>query len=256
MTKGAKAKKTAPDQPADPVADARVKLVEAAVPNVVFDGWSSETLERAIEDTGIDRQLAAMAFPRGGVDMALAFHALMDERLKEDLAGRDLSTMKIRERVTFCVRRRLELIDDERDAVRRGATLLSLPIYARDSAAAIWSTADIIWTACGDTADDYNWYTKRAILSSVYSATLLYWLGDTSEGSANTWAFLDRRIENVMQVERMKAAVNANPLTRMAFAPLNRALSMVRPPHARSRSWTGAQEPGVSGAGGGQPAEG
>ncbi|MEM6974344.1 MAG: COQ9 family protein [Pseudomonadota bacterium] len=218
---------------ADPFAEARRALIEAAVPHVVFDGWSAETLERAVEDIGIDEQTAAMLFPRGGVDMALAFHDLMDARLSEELAGADLAAMKIRERVTHCVRRRLELIADERDAVRRGATLLALPIYAADSARAIWQTADMIWDACGDTAEDYNWYTKRAILSSVYSATLLYWLGDTSEGSSATWAFLDRRIENVMQVEKAKAAVEKNPLTRAAFSPLMRALSMVRAPGVR-----------------------
>ncbi|MEO1468045.1 MAG: COQ9 family protein [Pseudomonadota bacterium] len=235
------------DPVGDPIAGARRRLVEAAVPHVVFDGWSAETLERACEDTGIDRQTAAMAFPRGGVDMALAFHRLMDARLAAELAATDLGAMRIRERVTHCVRRRLELIDGERDAVRRGATLLALPIYARDSAAAIWGTADMIWTACGDSSDDYNWYTKRAILSSVYSSTLLYWLGDTSEGAEATWAFLDRRIENVMQIEKAKAAVRKNPLGRMAMAPLDGVLSMIRPPHARGRSRGmpgGAAQPG------------
>ncbi|MEM8598111.1 MAG: COQ9 family protein [Pseudomonadota bacterium] len=223
----------AADGATDPVAEAREALIEAMLPNVVFDGWGQEALDAAIADTGIDAQTAALAFPRGGVDMALAFHNLMDKRLGEELAGTDLSAMRIRERIAHCVRRRFELVGEHRDAVRRGATLLALPPYAVESARALWSTADTIWTACGDTSDDYNWYTKRAILSSVYSATVLYWLGDESEGFENTWKFLDRRIENVMQFEKMKGAIKANPVARMALAPLNQVLSVVRPPHAR-----------------------
>ena len=106
---------------------------------------------------------------------------------------------------------------EHREAVRRGATLLAMPLHAAEGARAIWQTADIIWTACGDTATDYNWYTKRMILSSVYSATVLYWLGDSSSDYANTWAFLDRRIEDVMRFEKSKAQLNENPLVRAAM---------------------------------------
>ncbi|MGF1551982.1 MAG: COQ9 family protein [Paracoccaceae bacterium] len=216
----------------DPIAEARERLIEAALPDVLFDGWSRETLDRAVETTGIDPQLAVMAFPRGGVDMALGFHHLADARLAAELDETDLATMKIRERVTHCVRRRLELIAGEREAVRRAATLLALPPYAAESAGAVWSTADLIWNACGDTAEDYNWYTKRLILSSVYSATVLYWLGDESEDFAETWAFLDRRIDNVMRFEKAKAAAQKNPLLRAALGPLSQALSAIRAPHA------------------------
>ncbi|MEM6354621.1 MAG: COQ9 family protein [Pseudomonadota bacterium] len=229
------------EETGDPLAETRERLIDAALPNVVFDGWGKEALDAALEETGIDAQMGALAFPRGGVDMALAFHELMDRRLLEKLEETDLHAMRIRERVTFCVRARLELVAEHKDAVRRGATLLALPPYAADSARALWSTSDIIWTACGDRSDDYNWYTKRAILSSVYSAAVLYWLGDESEGSVDTWAFLDRRIENVMQFEKLKAQVQANPVARMALTPFAQALAFVRAPHARGKPATGAE---------------
>ncbi|MEO1317601.1 MAG: COQ9 family protein [Pseudomonadota bacterium] len=229
------------EETGDPLAETREQLIDAALPNVVFDGWGKEALDAALEETGIDAQMGALAFPRGGVDMALAFHELMDRRLLAKLEETDLHAMRIRERVTFCVRARLELVAEHKDAVRRGATLLALPPYAADSARALWSTSDIIWTACGDRSDDYNWYTKRAILSSVYSATVLYWLGDESEGSVDTWAFLDRRIENVMQFEKLKAQVQANPVARMALKPFAQALAFVRAPHARGKPATGPE---------------
>ena len=228
----------------DHLSDARARILEAALPHVMFDGWSAETLRLSIEESAVDPGLGHLAFPRAGIDMALGFHRMMDQRLADELAERDLSGMKIRERITHCVRRRIELVADHREAVRRGATLLALPLYAPDGARAIWATADIIWTACGDESADYNWYTKRAILSSVYSAAILYWLGDESPAAVNTWAFLDRRIENVMQFEKTKAQLNKNPLVRAAMWGPMQVLNLVRAPGAPTNAPGEAPGPG------------
>ncbi len=102
--------------------------------------------------------------------------------------------------------------------MRRGTTLFALPQHAADGARAIWGTADAIWTALGDTSRDLNWYTKRATLSGVYASTVLYWLGDDSTGHQATWEFLDRRIDDVMQIEKAKAAFRENPLGKALLA--------------------------------------
>ncbi len=218
------------------VSEARERLIEAALPHVVFDGWSVATLDAAIAESGVDSGLARLAFPRVGIDMALAFHRRADRALADELApesdGADLEDMRTRDRIAHCVRRRIELVAEHRDAVRRGATLLALPLHAAEGARAIWETADIIWTACGDTATDYNWYTKRMILGSVFSATVLYWLGDASPNFANTWAFLDRRIEDIMRFEKTKAQLNDIPLVRAAMWGPMQVLNMVRAPGA------------------------
>ncbi|MDH3667305.1 MAG: COQ9 family protein [Paracoccaceae bacterium] len=214
----------------DHIREARALLIEAALPHVPFDGWSNTTLEAAIAESGVDAGLARQAFPRGGIDMALAFHRQTDQRLADELAGADLAAMRIRDRITHCVRRRIELVAENREAVRRGGALLSLPIHAPEGAKAVWETADIIWNACGDTATDYNWYTKRIILSGVYSSAVLFWLGDTSYGFANTWAFLDRRIEDVMRFERTKAKMNESPFVRAAMWGPMQVLSGLRKP--------------------------
>lgn len=213
--------------------ETQVALIEAALPHVVFDGWSADCLRAAAGDAGIDPAEAKRLFPRGGVDMALGFHRLADRNLKAELEASDLSSMRIRERITHCVRRRIELVGHEREAVRRGATLLALPIHAPEGARAMWQTADLIWDVCGDDAKDYNWYTKRAILSAVYSATVLYWLGDHDPEFHPTWAFLDRRIEGVMQFEKTKAQLKDNPLARAAFAIPSGLLGMIRAPGVR-----------------------
>jgi ubiquinone biosynthesis protein COQ9 len=212
---------------------ARERMLDAALPHVVFDGWTEATLRQAAVEAGDDMALARLAFPRGGIDMALAFHRRADRELGKALDRAELDSMRIRDRITFAVRKRIEVIAGHREAVRRGASLFALPLNAPEGARAVWETADLIWRRCGDTSTDYNWYTKRAILASVISSTKLYWLGDQSTDFASTWAFLDRRIENVMQFERGKAAFIANPLAQaMTWGP-RQILKFVSAPGVR-----------------------
>lgn len=193
---------------------AKSRLLAAALAHVPFDGWSDVTLRAAVADSGTAAGLAAGLFPRGGIDMAVAYHKWGDQILRDELAQADLTALRFREKVTHAVRLRLELVDKE--AVRRGVALFALPQHALEGAGLIWGTADTIWDALGDTSRDINWYTKRTTLSAVYSATVLYWLGDSSD--TDTWAFLDRRIENVMQFEKIKAGFVQNRIGRALVA--------------------------------------
>ncbi len=190
----------------------REALLDAALSHVPFDGWSDATLRAAAADAGVAPALARSLYPRGGVDLALAYHARGDRAMVRRLAETDLAALRFRDRVALAVRLRLE--DADRELVRRGSTLFALPQHAADGARAVWGTADAIWTALGDTSEDVNWYTKRASLSAVYGATVLYWLGDDSPDHQATRDFLDRRIEGIMQFEKAKAAIAANPWER------------------------------------------
>ncbi len=218
-----------------PYETARDALLQAALMHVPFDGWTETTFRAAIRDTEIDATVARAICPRGAVDLAVAFHKAGDAAMLAKLNEADLSGMKFREKVTAAVRFRLEVIEDK-EAVRRGTTLFALPMYAPDGVKLVWGTSDAIWTALGDTSDDVNWYTKRATLSGVYSATVLYWLGDDSPDHMATWAFLDRRIEDVMRIEEVKAKVRKSPtLSRMMTGP-NWVLSKIRAPRSEPKS--------------------
>lgn len=213
----------------DDTTDAKARILAAALPHVPFDGWSAATLKAAALDAGVAEGLARALFPRGGVDLALAFHRQGDALMVERLARTDLTAMRFRDRVAFAVRVRIEVIADK-ELVRRGATLFALPMHAADGARALWGTADAIWTALGDTSRDINWYTKRATLSGVHAATVLFWLGDDSTGHQATWDFLDRRIEDVMRIEKAKAAVRDNPLAKALFAGPVKLMEKLRMP--------------------------
>jgi ubiquinone biosynthesis protein COQ9 len=208
--------------------DTKDRVLDAALVHVPFDGWSEKTLRAAAAECGVDAGLARALFPRGGVDLALAYHARGDAEMLARLAAMDLTAQRYRDRIATAIRTRLELADQE--LVRRGSTLFSLPQYAGDGAKAVWGTADKIWTALGDTSQDLNWYTKRATLSAVYGATVLYWLGDTSDGHHDTWEFLDRRIDGVMQVEKLKASVRENPLGKALMSGPVKIMESIRAP--------------------------
>ncbi|MCV6584134.1 MAG: COQ9 family protein [Marinibacterium sp.] len=212
-----------------PYHDTIETLLDAALLHVAFDGWSDATFQAAIADTGVDPVLAEAALPRGAVDLALAFHARGDAVMLDRIRDADFTDMKFRDKVAAAVRFRLEAVDDK-EAVRRGVTLFALPHLAADGAKAIWGTADLIWDALGDRSDDYNWYSKRATLSGVYSSVVLFWLGDDSTDHQATWEFLDRRIDNVMQIEKLKARVNDSPLLKPLMAGPNWLLGRIKAP--------------------------
>ncbi|HSF92946.1 MAG TPA: COQ9 family protein [Paracoccaceae bacterium] len=219
-----------PKSETDHLAETRAKVLAAALPHVDFDGWSEETLQTAIDDSGVDAGLAKLAFPRGALDLALAFHFAGDAEMVERLAAADLSDMRFRDRIAFAIQQRLEVAAPHREAVRRGMSFFAMPANMADGSKALWHTADVIWKALGDTSTDLNFYSKRTTLSAVYSACVLYWLGDESRAFADTWAFIDRRIDNVMQFEKFKAKVRENPLGKAVGQRLGKLFENIRAP--------------------------
>lgn len=206
-------------------------LMAAILPHVTFDGWSDHSFQMAVADAGIDPGVAHAVCPRGAVDLAIAFHKQGDALMLERFAAADMSETRYRDKISALVKMRLE-VNDDKEIVRKASALFALPKYAGDGAKLIWETCDAIWNVLGDTSDDINWYTKRATLSGVYGSTVLFWLGDESDGNADTWAFLERRIENVMQIEKIKAGVRGNPLLKGLFAGPIWAMSQVKAPRS------------------------
>ena len=207
----------------------KAKLLDAILPHVAFDGWSPAAFKMAVEEAKIPEAFAAATCPRGAVDLAIAFHQQGDAAMVAALKTTDLSELRFRDKVVTAIRLRLSAVDDK-EVVRRGTTLFAMPHMAADGAKLIWGTADAIWNALGDTSRDANWYSKRMTLSAVYASVVLYWLGDDSLEGQATDAFIDRRIDDVMKFEKVKAQVNANPYLKPFTGPLGKILSGVRAP--------------------------
>ncbi len=181
----------------------RGAVLDAALVHVPFEGWTQTALAAGAKDAGFDPVMALRVFT-GGVNEAIEWMSRRaDRRAMAALEARDLSKMRVRDRVTLAVRTRIELEGPHREAARRTLTILAAPTNAPLGLKLLFRTVDALWYAAGDTATDFNFYTKRALLAGVYAATSLYWLDDRSENSAESWAFLDRRIGEVMQVPKI-----------------------------------------------------
>lgn len=175
--------------------------LQKALKYVPEDGWSPEILTKAARDLGCDSALAAVVFPNGISDLVKEFHQFADEVMLARIANsRHFSTMKIRQKVAFAVRARLEALALYKAAVHELLPWALRPFNAPLALKLGWSTCDKIWWEAGDTATDYNHYTKRLLLAQVWQRTLLHWLKDDSDGHEATWIYLDDRIAEVLDI--------------------------------------------------------
>lgn len=205
--------------PEDPTLDeVRAFLAPSLAMQAAFDGWNETAVEAAAVQEGVDTDLARLAFNDGPVDMIAAWFQSVDEHMAAGYSAEELGAMKIRERITSLVLARLEILEPDREGLRRALAILAAPPNVRRAAKMGWGAADKMWRLAGDTATDYNHYTKRTLLSAVYGSTISVFLDDESEDFAETRAFLDRRIENVMQFEKLKAKVTRRGGDRFSMA--------------------------------------
>ena len=191
--------------PADPTLDeVRAALAPIIARNAGFDGWSDAAVHAAADEAGVDRDVAKLAFKDNAIDMIDAWIDSIDMELTHRLPAEKLAAMKIRDRITALLATRLEIMAPDRESLRRAMAILAMPQNLVRSAKIGWRSADRMWRLAGDTASDFNHYTKRMTLSAVYASTLSVFVNDDSDNFADARAFLDRRIDNVMQFEKVK----------------------------------------------------
>lgn len=183
----------------------RIALAPHIATAAIFDGWTGEALASAAASQGIDPEVAAYAFKGGAMAMIAAWIEHVDTRMTEALPQAVLAELPIRERIRRLVLFRLEAVAGQQEALRRALAIMAMPLNAPRALKLGWYTADRMWRLAGDTATDYNHYTKRAILAGLYTATLAVFIDDDSEGKAETRSFLNRRIDDVMRFEKTKA---------------------------------------------------
>ncbi|MBU3077006.1 COQ9 family protein [Sphingomonas sp. XMGL2] len=205
--------------PVDPTLDEMRDALAAVIPaHAAFDGWTEEALGRAAEELGLAPAQARLAFPGGAIDMIDAWYGWIDAEMARRLPPERLAAMRFRDRIAALVMTRLDLSLPYREAARRALNLLANPRHLPRAARLGWRAADAMWRLAGDTATDFNHYTKRMTLSAVYAQAILVWLDDESEHQAETRAFLDRRIAGVMRFEKLKAGLRRDPERRFKVA--------------------------------------
>lgn len=198
----------------------RLRLAPLVAANAAFDGWAKPAVALAADQAGVDRDVAELAFDGGAMTMIDAWFASIDAAMLARVTPEQLAAMKIRARITALVEARLDLLAPHREALRRAQSVLAMPGHMKRAAQLGWRAADSMWRAAGDTAVDYNHYTKRTTLGTVYAATLLVFVNDESEDHADTRAFLARRIEGIMRFEKAKARLTGGSDLHFSFSRL------------------------------------
>jgi ubiquinone biosynthesis protein COQ9 len=188
-----------------PLERLRRELALAVGENAVFDGWSRAAVDSAAAQLGIDPVQARLAMPKTQAGMIDVYIQEVDRALEAYFTPKRVKNLKIREKIRALIWQRLEIMGPAREAVRRALAILAMPQNVPLALRIGWRTADLMWRIAGDTSTDFNHYTKRMTLGAVYGSTLLVWLDDESEGWSETAAFLDRRIDDVMKIEKFKA---------------------------------------------------
>ena len=187
--------------------DLRLRLAPLIADAAVFDGWSAEAVKVAAEQAGVDADVAAYAFRDGAMEMIEAWTASVDLAMARGLTPAEIRALPIRERIRRLVQFRLDSVRGKEEALSRALAIMALPQNAGRALKLGWRSADVMWRLAGDTATDYNHYTKRATLAAIYAASLAVYVDDRSEGKADSRAFLDRRIGDVMRFEKAKAQI-------------------------------------------------
>lgn len=185
----------------------RDRILLATLPHVAFEGWSDRALSAGLADAGLLPEQGLLTFVGGPLAMIEHWTRYGDRRMLEAVRHLDVAAMRMRESIAAAVRLRIEVNAPYREAVWRTISFLALPPNAPAAAKLMYATVDAIWYACNDTSTDLSFYTKRATLAAVYGVTVLYWLDDASEESLDTWAFLDRRIDDVLRIPKLRARV-------------------------------------------------
>jgi ubiquinone biosynthesis protein COQ9 len=194
-------------------------LLAAILPDVLFDGWTRPALERAAAQIGMAPSRLPGILPGGVVDLARWLDDWADRQMIAALEQEpDWATLRTHQRLILGIRRRLEILVPHREAVRRAIVLNTPPFGLTRAPRAIYHTVDALWYCAGDTATDFNFYTKRGLLAAVYGATVLYWLDDRSDGMADTWDFLERRIADVLKIPKLTGTLKRQ--ARQFLAPL------------------------------------
>jgi ubiquinone biosynthesis protein COQ9 len=210
-----------------PLEQLRRRLALAVGENAVFDGWTKQAVDSAAGQLGIDPVQARLAFPKTQAGMIDCYVQEVDRALEAWFTPKRMAKMKIREKIRALVWHRLEIMGPAREAVRRGLAILAMPQNVPLALRIGWRTADRMWRIAGDTSTDFNHYTKRMTLGAVYGSTLLVWLDDQTEGWSEAAGFLDRRIDDVMKIEKFKAEWRGSSDQRLS---LSRFLGRLRYP--------------------------
>ena len=179
------------------------KIIASALKNINFDGWSEKSILSGFEECNVDKSKYIDFFPNGILDAILHFASYTDRLMLEKYKKTKLDLDRVPEKIKFLLIARFEILNPNKEAVRKSLVIASLPQNAKFAIKSLYETTDVIWRTLGDKATDFSFYTKRGTLAGVYSSTLMSWLGSYDPNLKKLEEFLDRRLDNVKLIGQL-----------------------------------------------------
>ena len=208
--------------------DLKDKIIDAALKNINFDGWSKDSILTGFKAHSIDEKSYDDLFPRGIIDVVLHFGDFTDRQMINLYEKNDNKDLRMPEKIKSLLLVRFEILKPYKEAVRRSIGILALPNNSKLALKAMYNSTDEIWKAAGDRATDFSFYTKRATLAGIYSSSLMYWLGLSDPDLKNVEQFIDRRLDNVNMIGRFTKPIkdtfkfSFDPLSKFSFFNFNK----------------------------------
>ena len=205
------------------------KVIASALKNINFDGWSKKSILSGFEECNIDKSRYIDLFPNGTLDAILHFASYADRLMLEKYQKTKLDLERVPEKIKFLLLARFEILNPNKEAVRKSLVVVSLPQNAKFAIKSLYTTTDAIWRTVGDKATDFSFYTKRGTLAGVYSSTLMSWLGSNDPDLKKLEEFLDRRLDNVKLIGQfskpLKEKINFafDQFGKFSFSSFNRS---------------------------------
>ncbi|AZL15567.1 COQ9 family protein [Rickettsiales endosymbiont of Stachyamoeba lipophora] len=183
-------------------------VINSFVANIHFEGWTKKNVYMSFQNNNLDPNLAQVYFPKGFIDIFQAIITQIDELMKAQIDHKYLASLKVREKIFYLTKTRILAAKQFKDALRTGASMFVCPNKLGFGFEILWQSADQIWRIAGDRALDFNYYSKRGLLSYVYFTTLTYWFEDNSEDTHLTWRFLENKIEQILKIGKVKSNIS------------------------------------------------
>ena len=179
------------------------EILKLSLKKLRLHGWSDELLEEVSYELYKDHHKAEIIF--GSVKNLVDYYLQdIDNKMLEKLKKLDPKKLKIRECIKQAILIRINLL--KQDHVKETLKFFANPLNADLGLSSLMRTCDHIWHFAGDKSTDFNYYTKRILLSGVYSSTLLYYLKEPDPKKIEE--FVADRIDNVLTIGKFKQNVN------------------------------------------------
>ena len=175
-------------------------LFECVIDNVSALNFSGDFFRDLAGVSGISEDKIVLLFPGGIKEFVSEL-----EKFYDSLLQTPKNHTRIRDRIKNLILQRICINDlIYKDLLLKLEDFYTTPSNCDLFLKTTWNTANSMWCVIGDESTDFNYYTKRTILSAVYKSTLCYYLRDHSENSQDTLEFLDKAIDKVMLIGKIK----------------------------------------------------